>query len=164
MQKKTANSNSRILQNFSNPLPIEPDLTANSFNENSLLSSHQVRGVGIDIAAIPRIAKLVERYDRRTLALLFTAVEMDWCQSSLQSDRAFALCFAAKEAVGKALRTGLVGMEWNQIEAQLIHDQLTVELSGDAKKQAEKNKIQFWQANCREWDEHVMVHVLAFGK
>lgn len=84
--------------------------------------SVEVKGLGIDIAPIARIARLVERYDRETLNLLFTPGEIDRCQSSSHPHRSFAVCFATKEAVGKALGTGLAGIGWNEIEANLTQD------------------------------------------
>lgn len=121
----------------------------------------EVKGLGIDIAPIPRIASLIKRYDRETLSLLFTLGELDRCQSSSHPHRSFAVCFATKEAVGKALGTGLVGISWNEIEANLTQDRLTIHLHGDASIQAKRCSIQTWLATWCHWDEHVLVHVLA---
>lgn len=121
----------------------------------------EVKGLGIDIAPISRIARLIERYDRETLNLLFTADELDRCQSSSHPDRFFAVCFATKEAVGKALGTGLAGIGWNEIEANFTQDGLTVHLYGDASIQAKRHDIQTWLATWCHWDEHILVHVLA---
>lgn len=121
----------------------------------------EVKGVGIDIAPIPRIARLIERYDNETLNLLFTLGEIDRCQSSSDPHRSFAVCFATKEAVGKALGTGLTGIGWNEIEANLTQDRLTVHLHGEANVQAKRCGIQTWLATWCHWDEHVLVHVLA---
>jgi len=94
---------------------------------------------------------------------LFTPNELDHCQSSSHPHRAFAVCFATKEAVGKALGTGLVGIGWNEIEANLTPDRLTVYLHGDASIQAKQWGIQTWLATWWHWDEHVLVHVLALS-
>jgi holo-[acyl-carrier protein] synthase len=123
----------------------------------------EVKGLGIDIAPIPRIARLIERYDRETLTLLFAPSEIDRCQSSSHPRRAFAACFATKEAVGKALGTGLAGIGWNEIEAHLARDRLTVRLHGDTSLQAQRRGIQTWLATWCHWDEHVLVHVLALS-
>lgn len=120
-----------------------------------------VKGIGIDIAPIPKIAKLIERYDGETLNLLFTLSEIDRCQSSSHPHRSFTVCFAAKEAVGKALGTGLVGIGWNEIEANLTQDELTVHLYGEASVQAKRRGIRTWLATWCDWGEHVLVHVLA---
>ncbi|MBW4660760.1 MAG: 4'-phosphopantetheinyl transferase superfamily protein [Drouetiella hepatica Uher 2000/2452] len=127
------------------------------------LPAPEIKGVGIDIVSIPQIAQLTERYDRHTLMLLFTAGEMDRCQSDPKRDRAFAICFAAKEAIGKALGTGLVDIAWDEIEAVLIQDQLTVELYGEADSQAKQNGIETWIATWCEWDQHILVHILGLA-
>ncbi|NEQ81893.1 MAG: holo-ACP synthase [Moorea sp. SIO2I5] len=122
----------------------------------------EVKGLGIDIAPIPRIAKLIQQYDHETLNLLFTPREINRCQSSSHPHRSFAVCFATKEAVGKALGTGLAGIGWNEIEANLTQDKLIVHLHGDANVQAKRCGIQKWLATWCYWDEHILVHVLAF--
>jgi len=121
-----------------------------------------VKGLGIDIASILRIARLIERYDRETLSLLFTPSELDHCQSSPYPHRSFAVCFAAKEAVGKALGTGLAGIGWNEIEASFLQDRLVIYLHGNAEMLAEECGIQAWLATWCHWDDHVMVQVFAF--
>ncbi len=141
----------------------------------------EVKGLGIDIAPIPRIARLTERYDSETLNLLFTPGEIKRCQSSNHPHRSFAVCYATKEAVGKALGTGLAGIGWNEIEANLTQTTkegkrensiylppfplppfpFAIHLHGDASIQANRCGIQSWLATWCYWDEHVLVHVLA---
>lgn len=136
----------------------------------------EVKGLGVDIASISRIARLVERYDtpngtlrdtpdgtlrdRETLNLLFTSGEIDRCQSSSHPHRSLAISFATKEAVGKALGTGLVDINWNEIEANLTQDRLNVQLHGNASIQAKRCGIQTWLATWCYWDDHVIVQVL----
>lgn len=119
------------------------------------------KGIGIDITPIQRIARLIERYDRETLNFLFTPGEIDSCQSASDPHQSYAVCFATKEAVGKALGTGLAGIDWNEIEANTTHDRLTIHLHGEASILAERRGIREWQATWFHWDKHVLVHVLA---
>lgn len=129
-----------------------------------------VKGIGIDITPIPRIARLIDRCDclrqpkgdRETLNSLFTANEIEYCQSTSNPHQFYALCFATKEAVGKALGTGLAGIDWNEIEANITHDQLTIHLHGKARIQAKKRGIQDWFVTWWHWDNHIFVHVLAY--
>jgi len=121
----------------------------------------EIKGIGIDIAAISRVATLVDRYDRETLSLLFTPNELDQCQGSPYSDRYYAVCFSTKEAVGKALGTGLVDIGWNEIEAQVWNAELKINLYGSAQHQATKCGISKWLATWCHWDDYVLVHVLA---
>ena len=120
-----------------------------------------IKGIGIDITPIDTIAKLVERYDRETLNLLFTPSEIDRCQTASNPYQLYALCFATKEAVGKALGTGLAGIEWNEIEANISLNRLIIHLYGKASIQAKRRGINGWLATWCNWHDHVLVHVLA---
>jgi holo-[acyl-carrier protein] synthase len=120
-----------------------------------------VKGIGIDITPINRISRLIERYDHQTLALLFTAREINSCQFTSNPHQAYAVCFATKEAVGKALGTGIADIEWTEIEANITHNKLTIHLYGKAMIQAKQQGVTNWLANWFSWDNHVMVHVLA---
>jgi holo-[acyl-carrier protein] synthase len=120
-----------------------------------------IKGLGLDITPINRIAQIVDRYDSETLNLLFTVNEIDHCQSANNCHQYYAVCFATKEAVGKALGTGLVGIDWNEIEAEIISHNIIIHLYGKARHQAKRRDIQKWLANWCNWDQHVLVHVLA---
>ncbi len=119
-------------------------------------------GIGIDLELVSRIAKLVDRYDRETLSLLFTAAELDHCQSVPDSSLYYAMCFCAKEAVGKALGTGLAEIGWNEIETTITSSGLTIQLYGDAHRQAVNQGVQTCLATCCCWDDYVLVHVLTY--
>ena len=121
----------------------------------------EIKGLGIDIIPVHRIASLVDRYDLETLNLLFTPKEIEFCQCANDPYQFYAICFAAKEAVGKALGIGLAGIGWNQVEANLAHSELSVYLHGEARIQAKALGVREWLANWFYWDEHVLVHVLA---
>ncbi len=133
-------------------------------------STAGVKGIGIDITPIDRIARLIERCDcpkgsakgdRETLNFLFTPGEIEHCQSANNPHLSYAVCFATKEAVGKALGTGLAGIGWNEIEANIIHGKLTIHLHGEASSQAKRRGVREWLATWFHWDKHVLVHILA---
>jgi len=129
---------------------------------SSTRSITTVKGLGIDIAPIYRIAKLVDQCDRATLNLLFTHSEIERCQSARYSQQAYAVCFASKEAVGKALGTGLADIDWNEIEASFTDgDRLTIRLYGKANLQAKRLEIENWFATWCHWHQHVLVHIFA---
>jgi len=73
-----------------------------------------VVGVGVDIVEVDRIRELMERKGERLEGRLFTAAEVG-CSRGGRYDR-LAGRFAAKEAVAKALGTGIRGFGWNEIE------------------------------------------------
>jgi holo-[acyl-carrier protein] synthase len=129
---------------------------------NSVLAFNTVKGLGIDLAYIPWMTKLVESCDRETLKLLFTSREIDRCQSSSYPHRDFTVCFATKEAVAKALGTGIAeDIEWHEIEANLTQDRLTICLHDKASQKAQIDGMRLWIATWWHWDEHVLVHALA---
>ncbi len=118
-------------------------------------------GIGIDIASVDRITQLIDRYDRETLSLLFTLGEINRSHSAKSPYQHFAVCFATKEAVGKALGTGLAGIDWHDIEAVVSDFQLTIKLYGKAKLQAAKLGFTNWVASWSSCNDYVLVHVIA---
>ena len=64
-------------------------------------------GIGTDIAAVARLGRLYERHQERALEKLLAASEMSAFSSAQDPARFLAKRFAAKEALGKALGTGV---------------------------------------------------------
>lgn len=78
-----------------------------------------VRGIGIDLVPIPRMRRVLERWDERFLARVFTADEIAYCRRRKDPVPHFAARFAAKEAGLKALGTGLrLGVNWRELEVR----------------------------------------------
>lgn len=70
---------------------------------------------GVDLIEIARIQHAIDRHGQRFLRRVFTSVELDYCHGRVES---LAARFAAKEAVAKALGTGIWrnGIGWTDIE------------------------------------------------
>lgn len=66
-----------------------------------------IYGIGTDIATISRVAELYQRHGERALEKLLAASERADCRAATQPARFLAKRFAAKEAFGKALGTGV---------------------------------------------------------
>lgn len=80
------------------------------------LSGEGVLGIGVDLVAIDRFSDNSERLAKR----LLTPAEREECRNSLRFAEWLAGRFAAKEAVLKALGTGLAaGLSWQQIEVRV---------------------------------------------
>ncbi len=73
-------------------------------------------GVGTDIVEIERIKSAVERSGSRFLERIFTAGEREYCDSRKDRYSSYAARFAVKEAVLKAMGTGLAGCSWVDVE------------------------------------------------
>jgi len=69
--------------------------------------------VGVDIVEIERIAKALERFGDRFLERIYTQAEVDHCRGRVAE---LAARFAAKEAISKALGTGIYGLTWHEME------------------------------------------------
>jgi len=93
-----------------------------------------VRGIGVDIVQVSRIAESLERFGDRMRRRLFTEAERAYCERHKDPLPHFAARFAAKEAASKALGTGMSGgVGWTQIEViQPGGRQPTLTLSGVA--------------------------------
>ena len=76
-----------------------------------------VRGIGVDICKVDRIAESLERFGERMERRLFTPGELAYCRQHKNPLPHLAARFAAKEAASKALGTGMAGgVGWTQIE------------------------------------------------
>ncbi len=76
-----------------------------------------VKGIGTDIIEIKRLRLLAEKYPGKFLNKIFTQDELAYCSLRKDPFPSFAARFAAKEAVLKALGTGLaLGISWRDIE------------------------------------------------
>ena len=76
-----------------------------------------VRGIGVDICRVERIAASLERFGDRMRRRLFTPGELTYCERHKDPLPHLAARFAAKEAASKALGTGMSGgVGWTQIE------------------------------------------------
>ncbi len=75
-----------------------------------------IKGIGVDIIEIDRIEQAIKKSESRFIERVFTQAEEEYCQSRPQPFRHFAVRFAAKEAVSKALGTGKAGFRWTDIE------------------------------------------------
>lgn len=80
-------------------------------------------GIGTDIVNINTITRLVKRYDQRFISKVYTPAEQEYCDSKKNKFQHYAVRFAGKEALLKALGKGLRdGIQWKDIE--FINDDL----------------------------------------
>ena len=68
---------------------------------------------GVDIIEIERVRSVLERHPERFLDRVYTQGEVRHCRGRIAE---LAARFAAKEAVMKALGTGVRGIGWREIE------------------------------------------------
>ncbi len=76
-----------------------------------------VKGIGVDIIEIDRIARSIADLGDHFLQKIFTPGEIAYCNAKPNSHQHFAARFAAKEALSKALATGWAGeFRWKDVE------------------------------------------------
>jgi holo-[acyl-carrier protein] synthase len=72
-----------------------------------------MKAIGVDIIDIERLAQSVDRFGDRFLKRVYTEHELAYCNGRITS---LAARWAAKEAVAKALGTGIGEVRWQEIE------------------------------------------------
>lgn len=66
-----------------------------------------IRGIGVDLVSIPRIAEVLARHGERFARRILSPPEWSAFVAAERPERLLAKRFAAKEALAKALGTGL---------------------------------------------------------
>jgi holo-[acyl-carrier protein] synthase len=69
--------------------------------------------IGVDIIETDRVAQSIDRFGDRFLRRVYTEKELAYCAGRVSS---LAARWAAKEAVSKALGTGIGDVSWQEIE------------------------------------------------
>jgi holo-[acyl-carrier protein] synthase len=88
------------------------------------LADHmRIHGIGIDIVEVDRIASAIARHGEAFLARLFTSSERAYCAVQKRPALHYAARFAAKEAISKALGTG-IGGEAGWLDLEIVRDAL----------------------------------------
>jgi holo-[acyl-carrier protein] synthase len=125
-----------------------------------------VRGIGVDLAQIPRMRRVLERWDERFLRRVFTEEEIAYCRARRDPVPHLAARFAAKEAVLKALGTGLrMGVSWREIEVRRARGQPpTVVLSGRCRALADKLGAERVLVSLTHDGDYALAQVLLVGR
>ena len=100
-------------------------------------------GIGIDVVEVERISSSMTEFGERFASRVFTETEREYCERQKRPAMHYAARFAAKEAVAKALGTG-IGKElaWLDVEVKRRDSgEPEVTLTGDGEKFAQENKI-----------------------
>ena len=121
---------------------------------------------GVDILHVPRMEKAIERYGQRLLARCFTAREIIACRGYPAE---FAVRYAAKEAVSKALGVGLRVMAHNGVQfhdVEILPDRFGkphVHLHGYAAERAQELGLTEWAVSLTHEKEYAVAFVVAMS-
>jgi holo-[acyl-carrier protein] synthase len=116
---------------------------------------------GVDLIQVQRIVALLDKYGERFARRVFSDRELSACGQ--RTDR-LAARFAAKEAVSKALGTGIGRVGWREIE--IVNDAAgrpTLELSGRAAELAAELGLREWSVSLSHTQEQAIAFVIAAG-
>lgn len=94
-------------------------------------------GIGIDLAEIHRVERLLEKYPEKFRDRCFTDHEKAYADRFANPSRRLAARFAGKEAVMKSMGRGWRQLRWTDIEIT-GGGKPTVNLSGTAARRAEQ--------------------------
>ena len=83
-----------------------------------------VLGVGLDLVAVDRVRRLLQRHGKRALERLLTDRERAYCQEQPMPARHVAVRLAAKEAAYKAFQgaSHARGIGWRELEVGRLSD------------------------------------------
>jgi holo-[acyl-carrier protein] synthase len=103
----------------------------------------EILGIGTDIVECLRIGRLIEQHGELFLTRIFTGYEIQFCQARKRATEHFAACWAAKEAVLKALGiTWKPSLSWTEMEVRgKRYGRQKVRLSGAVRELAEASQV-----------------------
>ena len=117
---------------------------------------------GVDLIEIARLEETIERHGERFLKRVYTPAELALVGKNMAS---LAARFAAKEAVAKALGTGIGEVRWQDIE--VLHGperQPALQLHGSASQLANDLGLHIWSLSLSHTHTHAIAMVVALGQ
>ena len=119
---------------------------------------------GIDLIEVSRIARSAEKWGEKFTRYIFTPGEIEYCKGRPAE---LAVRYAAKEAAGKALGTGIgwgAKVWWVDVEViSDLHGRPSLKLNRGAAARAEKLGWQEVSLSLSHTREHAIAMVVAHG-
>lgn len=117
---------------------------------------------GVDMIECARIAAGIERGGERFLNRFFTAGERQDCAGKAHR---LAARFAGKEAVAKALGSGIGDVAWREIEIRTDNPRRrpSLILHGAALQLADKLQLEAWDISLSHTQTHAIAVAVALG-
>ena len=116
---------------------------------------------GVDLIEISRVEEVIARHGKHYLERIYTLAELEQCAKNAES---LAGRFAAKEAVAKALGTGIGDVTWKEIE--ILGDEQnapTLTLRGAAEKKSKELGLTNWSVSISHSMSHAVAVAVAIG-
>ncbi len=116
---------------------------------------------GVDLVEIERFVSVCRRYNQRFLQRIFTPTELTENGKNMAS---LAARFAAKEAVVKALGTGIGRVTWQDVEiCRGVAGEPVLHLLGAARQLADEQHLNSWSLSLSHTQENAIAFVVALG-
>lgn len=117
---------------------------------------------GVDMIEVSRVAQALDRHGARFESRFFTAQELAYCRGRPER---LAGRFAVKEAVAKALGTGIGDVSWTEIEVVCDgRGKPELSLHGRALALAEQRGIAHWSVSLSHTKEHAVGFAVGLGQ
>jgi holo-[acyl-carrier protein] synthase len=123
----------------------------------------RIHGIGIDVVEVPRIAAAIARLGEPFLCKLFTVNERNYCGAQKKFELHYAARFAAKEAISKALGTG-IGSQAGWLDLEIVRNSVgapKVVLQGQAAELAKQHGITEIQISLTHTTEYAAANAIA---
>jgi holo-[acyl-carrier protein] synthase len=121
-----------------------------------------IAGMGVDLVEISRIERALERFGERFERRILHEEERVLLPKGRRRVEFVAGRFAAKEALSKALRTGIGSVSFQDIVIEAGgHGEPLVRLKGMAEQQGNRMGIRRWHVAITHTREHAMAVVIA---
>ena len=86
------------------------------------INNPAIKGIGNDVLEVDRLQKAIDRHGHHFVDKIFSIKEQDYCFKFNNPSERLAGRFAAKEAIAKALGTG-IGTEVNWHDIEIVNDE-----------------------------------------
>jgi holo-[acyl-carrier protein] synthase len=121
-----------------------------------------ILATGVDLIEIERVEAVISRHGKHYLERVFTPAERELCGTRSES---LAARFAAKEAVAKALGSGIGEVTFQEIE--ILQDEQgapVLHLHGKASTKADLLGLTAWSISLSHSQTHAIAMVTAMGE
>ncbi len=116
---------------------------------------------GVDLVEIATMARSIELGGEAFLQRIYTERELDLCRGRLPH---LAEWFAAKEAIAKALGTGMRGVTWREMEVLAEQEgRPYVRLHGRAAARATQLGLDYWTVSLTHCGAFAIAYVVSIG-
>lgn len=122
-----------------------------------------IKGHGVDIIKINRVARMLNRFGEKFKTRIYTLEEINYCMTASNKVESFAARLAAKEAVYKVLSRKLETLCWQEISVLKEGDCPEIYLQGRAVKAAKELGIKSWHLSLSHERDYALASVIAEG-